>query len=183
MEQLPIKKFHGVGPTTAAKFNSLGIFTGRDLRAQSLEFLDERFGKAGSFYYWLARGIDHRPVRPNRIRKSVGAENTFESDLSELEPMKTALQPILDKVWRYYDQTGVNGRTITLKVKFADFHQITRSRTLTGLVESRSGLEEIALGLLESVFPIGKPVRLLGVSLSTLNTEEKPQSPQLSLSL
>ncbi len=97
--------------------------------------------------------------------------------------MKTALQPILDKICRYCNQTGVNGRTVTLKIRFADFHQITRSRALTGLVESRSGLEEIAIGLLESVFPIGKPVRLLRVALSTLNTEEKPQSPQLSLSL
>jgi DNA polymerase IV len=183
MEQLPIQKFHGIGPATAAKFNALGIFTGLDLKAQSLEFLQERFGKAGSYYYWLARGVDHRPVRPDRIRKSVGAENTFASDLSELEPMKAALQPIIEKVWRHCDQTGVRGRTVTLKVKYADFQQITRSRTVTELIESRTDLDEIAMGLLVSVFPMGKPVRLLGVSLSTLNTEEESQSPQLSLGL
>jgi DNA polymerase-4 len=113
----------------------------------------------------------------------VGAENTFASDLSELEPMKAALQPIIEKVWRHCDQTGVRGRTVTLKVKYADFQQITRSRTVTGLIESRTDLDEIAMGLLVSVFPTGKPVRLLGVSLSTLNTEEESQSPQLSLGL
>jgi len=181
MEALPIQKFHGIGPATAAKFNALGIFTGLDLKGRSLEFLQERFGKAGSYYYWLARGVDHRPVRPDRIRKSVGAENTFSNDLSELEAMKTALQPIIDKVWRHCDQTGVRGRTVTLKVKYADFQQITRSRTLTGLIESRTDLDEVAIGLLVSVFPMGKPVRLLGVSLSTLNTEEEPQNPQMSL--
>jgi DNA polymerase IV len=92
-------------------------------------------------YYWLARGVDHRPVRPDQIRKSVGAENTFSNDLTELEAMKTSLQPIIDKVWRHCDQTGVRGRTVTLKVKYTDFHQITRSRTLAGIVEGRAALE------------------------------------------
>ncbi|WP_262029664.1 DNA polymerase IV [Microvirga sp. Mcv34] len=183
MEQLPIQKFHGIGPATAAKFNRLGIFTGLDLKARSLEFLQERFGKAGSYYYWLARGVDHRPVRPDRIRKSVGAENTFSSDLTELEAMRTALQPIIDKVWRHCDQTGVRGRSVTLKVKYADFHQITRSRTLPGMVKGRAELEATSFDLLSGLIPFPKAVRLLGVSLSALNTDEESETPQLSLAL
>ncbi|MDG2570684.1 DNA polymerase IV [Vibrio parahaemolyticus] len=183
MEQLPIQKFHGIGPATAAKFNRLGIFTGLDLKGRSLEFLQERFGKAGSYYYWLARGVDHRPVRPDRIRKSVGAENTFSSDLTELEAMETALQPIIDKVWRHCDQTGVRGRTVTLKVKYADFHQITRGRTLASMVEGRAALEAASFELLSALVPFPKAVRLLGVSLSTLNTDEESETPQLSLAL
>jgi DNA polymerase-4 len=180
---LPIKKFHGIGPATTAKFNSLGIFTGLDLRAQSLEFLQERFGKAGGYYYWIARGIDHRPERPDRIRKSVGAENTFEKDLDTLEEMKTALQPIIDKVWRYCENSGVRGRTVTLKVKFSDFQQITRSRTLPGMVESRATLDQTVINLLAGQFPFGKSVRLLGASLSSLNTDDEADSPQLKLEL
>ncbi|MBM1174258.1 DNA polymerase IV [Microvirga arabica] len=181
VEQLPIKKFHGIGPATAAKFNSLGIFTGLDLKAQSLEFLQERFGKAGSYYYWLSRGIDRRPVQPDRIRKSVGAENTFEKDLASLEEMTDALQPIIDKVWRYCENSGVRGRTVTLKVKFSDFQQITRSRTLPGMVENRATLDQTGKDLLVGQFPFGKSVRLLGASLSSLNTDEEPESPQLCL--
>jgi DNA polymerase-4 len=113
----------------------------------------------------------------------VGAENTFEKDLLGFEEMKAALQPIIDKVWRHCEQTGVRGRTVTLKVKFSDFQQITRSRTLTGFVESRSGLEQPSIDLLKMLFPLDKSVRLLGVSLSALNTDDEPESPQLSLEL
>ena len=143
-------------------------------------FLQERFGKAGTHYYWIARAVDHRPVQPDRIRKSVGAENTFEKDLLGLEEMKAALQPIIDKVWRHCEQTGVRGRTVTLKVKFSDFQQITRSRTLTGYVESQgSGWSTPASTCCRCLFPLDKSVRLLGVSLSALNTDEEPESPQL----
>lgn len=183
VESLPVGKFHGIGPATARKMNELGIFTGLDLKAQSLGFLQERFGKAGTHYYWIARAVDNRPVQPDRIRKSVGAENTFEKDLLGVDEMKTALQPIIDKVWRYCEQTGVRGRTVTLKVKFSDFQQITRSRTLTGFIESRSSLEQTSVNLLKMLFPLDKSVRLLGVSLSTLNTDDETESPQLSFEL
>ena len=99
------------------------------------------------------------------------------------EQMKAALQPIIDKVWRHCEQTGVRGRTVTLKVKFSDFQQITRGRTLTGFVESRSGLEQPSVDLLKMLFPLDKSVRLLGVSLSALNTDDEPESPQLSFEL
>lgn len=183
VESLPVGKFHGIGPATARKMNELGIVTGLDLKAQSLSFLQERFGKAGTHYYWIARAVDHRPVQPDRIRKSIGAENTFEKDLIAFEEMKAALQPIMDKVWRHCEQTGVRGRTVTLKVKFSNFQQITRSRTLPGYVESRAGLEEASIDLLRQLFPLDKSVRLLGVSLSVLNADEEPESPQLSLEL
>src|SRR5918995_2758119 len=183
VESLPVGKFHGIGPATAGKMNELGIATGLDLKAQRLSFLQERFGKAGAHYYWIARAVDKRPVQPDRIRKSVGAENTFEKDLVTPGEMQSALQPIIDKVWRHCEQTGVRGRTVTLKVKFSDFQQITRSRTLTGLVESRSGLEQASVDLLMMLFPLDKSVRLLGVSLSALNADDETESPQLSFEM
>ncbi len=183
VESLPVGKFHGIGPATAKRMNELGIFSGLDLKAQSLGFLQERFGKAGTYYYWIARAVDNRPVQPDRIRKSVGAENTFEKDLVAPGEMQTALQPIIDKVWTHCEQTGVRGRTVTLKVKFSDFQQITRSRTLTGYVENRSALEHASIDLLKILFPLDKSVRLLGVSLSALNTDDKTEDPQLSFAL
>jgi DNA polymerase-4 len=183
VETLPVGKFHGIGPVTAAKMNRLGIFTGRDLKAQALSFVQERFGKFGAYYYSIARGIDPRPVRPDRVRKSVGAENTFLRDLLEFDEMTAELRPILDKVWTYCEQNGIRGRTVTLKVKYADFRQITRSRSLTGTVDSRSVLEEVSLDLLSALFPIRKGVRLLGVTLSALHTDDEPGAPQLSLGL
>jgi DNA polymerase-4 len=183
VETLPVRKFHGIGPATAAKMNRLGIFTGRDMKAQSLSFLQERFGKAASYYYSICRGIDSRPVRPDRIRKSIGAENTFLKDLTSFEEMKAELQPLLEKVWRHCEQTGLRGRTVTLKVKYEDFRQITRSRSLAAGIESRSGLERVSVELLSSLFPMGKGVRLLGVTLSSLNTVEATETRQLPLAL
>ena len=183
VESLPVGKFHGIGPATARKMNDLGIFIGLDLKAQSLSVLQERFGKAGTHYYWIARAVDDRPVRPDRIRKSVGAENTFEKDLVGFDEMRAALHPIIDKVWGYCERTSVRGRTVTLKVKFSDFQQVTRSRTLTGSIDSRSTLEQGSIDLLTTLFPLEKSVRLLGVSLSALNTDDEPESPQLSFEL
>ena len=129
VETLPVRKFHGIGPATAGKMERLGIKTGLNLRVQSLDFLQQHFGKAGSYYYWAARGIDERPVVANRIRKSVGAENTFPGDLHTYEAASEALKEIVEKVWRYCEGSGIRGRTVTLKVKFANFQRITRSRT------------------------------------------------------
>ncbi len=133
--------------------------------------------------YSIARGIDERPVRPDRIRKSIGAENTFAQDLMSFEAMRAELQPIIDKVWCSCEHSGVRGRTITLKVKYADFQQITRSRSLPEPVGSRSAIEQISLELLSALFPLSKGVRLLGVTLSSLNTEPEPGDPQLALTL
>lgn len=186
VEALPVGKFHGIGPATAAKMQKLGIHTGADLRAQSLEFLQRHFGKAGYHYYWISRGVDERPVRPDRIRKSVGAENTFQTDLFALEEARTELLPIVAKVWRYCDGHGIRGRTVTLKVKYADFRIITRSRTLQVPVSGQAELERLSLALLEGVFPVQKGIRLLGVTLSSLDSEagdDADSAPQLSLML
>jgi DNA polymerase IV len=132
VEGLPVKKFHGVGPATTAKMNRLGIKTGFDLREQTLAFLQRHFGKPGPYYYWIARGVDKRPVRADRIRKSLGAENTFSADIFTFEAACEVLQPIIEKVWRICEGAEIRGRTVTLKVKYADFEQITRSRTSQG---------------------------------------------------
>ncbi|PZR86548.1 MAG: DNA polymerase IV [Hyphomicrobiales bacterium] len=183
VETLPIAKFHGVGPATTAKMNRLGIETGLDLRAQTLLFLQQHFGKPGPYYYWIARGVDERPVRADRVRKSVGAENTFSQDLHAFDPMREALKPIIAKVWRHCQATGIRGRTLTLKVKFTDFQQITRSRTVDGAINSLADLERLSLGLLEPLLPTGKGVRLLGISLSSLTQAQATGRRQLSLVL
>ncbi len=182
VETLPVRKFHGVGPATAKKMARFGIVTGLDLRAQTLAFLQQHFGKAGFYYYWAARGVDERPVRADRIRKS-GAENTFSADLFTYEAARDALREIVDKVWMYCERSGIRGRTVTLKVKFANFQQITRSRTCQMQITTGGELEQLGNALLEPIFPVSKGVRLLGVSLSSLTAEEAEQDREFSLSL
>lgn len=181
--RLPVKKFHGIGPATAAKMQGLGIESGADLRGQTLPFLQEHFGKAGAWYYAISRGIDDRPVQPDRPRKSVGAEDTFAADLFEFEPAKAELVTLAAKVWRYCEERGFSGRTVTLKVKYADFQIITRSRTVHAPIRSEDELRELADGLLEATFPAPKGIRLLGVTLSSLLSGSDEGKPQLSLSL
>jgi DNA polymerase IV len=159
----------------------LGIATGLDLRGQTLAMLQQHFGKAGSYYYWAARGVDERPVRANRIRKSVGAENTFPADLFTYEAARDELREIVDKVWRYCENSGVRGRTVTLKVKFSNFRQITRSRTGQMRIGTRGELEELGCELLAPLFPIARGIRLLGLSLSSLVTEGTDQDRGRSL--
>jgi DNA polymerase IV len=168
VEDLPVRKFHGIGPATERKMTRLGIATGRDLKAQSLEFLQRYFGKAGAYYYWAARGIDERPVRADRVRKSIGAENTFAADLFTYDVAQEALQSIIDKVWEHCQRSGSRGRSVTLKVKFANFRQITRSHTGPTQIRSRGELAERGNALLEPVFPVSTGIRLLGLSLSSL---------------
>src|ERR1700730_5227907 len=149
VERLPVEKFHGVGPATTAKMNRLGIETGLDLREKTLAFLQQHFGKPGPFYYLIARGIDERPVRADWIRKSLGAENTFPADIFTFEAACDALQPIIEKVWRTCEGAEIRGRTGTLKVKYADFQQITRSRTGQALFSTRAEIEQLSYALLE----------------------------------
>src|SRR5258708_17776677 len=154
VEAFPVERFHGVGPATAAKMKELGIFTALHLRAKDEAFLLQHFGKAGRHFYCICRGIDHRPVLPNRIRKSVGAENTFSRDLTSLDDMRAELGPLVEKVWQYCNATGVRGRTVTLKVKFADFRIITRSRSRLVPISEGSTLASISDELLAAQFPI-----------------------------
>lgn len=177
VETLDVGRFHGIGPATKAKMNRLGIVTGADLRAQSMEVLRQHFGKSGPYYYWISRGVDERPVRPDRIRKSAGAENTFSEDVFTSGEAEIELQPIIAKVWRYCERSGIRGRTVTLKVKYADFQIITRSRTLPAAVASHDELAQVSLDLLDALFPVPKGIRLLGVTLSSLGEEAEPPPP------
>ena len=135
-----------------------------------MSFLREQFGKAGPYYYALARGIDERPVSADRIRKSVGAETTFDADLFTLDEARAALGPLIAKVWAYCEGSTVRGRTVTLKAKYADFQQVTRSRTCEEPLGAQAEIEAIVSALLEPLFPVGKGIRLLGVTLSSLGT-------------
>ncbi|ANM07668.1 DNA polymerase IV 3 (plasmid) [Rhizobium phaseoli] len=153
VEALPVKKFHGVGPATADKMHRLGIDTGADLKGKTLEFLVEHFGKSGPYFHGIARGIDERQVKPNRVRKSVGAEDTFSHDLHAYEPARQGLQPLIEKVWGYCEANGIGAKTVTLKVKYADFNQITRSKTVPNLLRGITELEEIISLMLAPIFP------------------------------
>jgi DNA polymerase IV len=185
IESLRIGKFHGVGPATARKMEQLGIATGLDLKGKPLAFLQEHFGKSGAYFFALARGIDNRSVKPDRIRKSVGAENTFFDDLNSLEAAKSALEPIIDKVIRHCDSKDIRGRTVTLKVKYNDFAQITRSRSVALPTRAKGEITRHAHDLLAALFPLERPIRLLGVTLSALDTEplEETDDEQMSLAI
>ncbi|MGI4874093.1 MAG: DNA polymerase IV [Janthinobacterium lividum] len=181
---LAVGQLHGIGPATAARLHQLGIFTGADLRQQPEALLRQHFGKAGGYYYAIARAEDHRPVRPDRVRKSVGAETTFAQDLHAWPDLLAALAPVAAKVWGYCERTGQSGRTLTLKVKYADFQQLTRSRTLPAPVPGAAELERHGQELLAALLPLPKGVRLLGLSLSSLDAGA-PAGPggQLALAL
>jgi DNA polymerase-4 len=166
IEGLPVGKFHGVGPVTAEKLNALGIFTGADLRAKSLEFLERHFGKSGAWYYAIARGEDDRAVEPNRPRKSSGSETTFAEDRWLAADIETGVLEMADDVWSWCEKNQSFGATVTVKIKYADFQIVTRSRTVGGSVTSRAHLRDISLGLVRSIYPIAIGVRLVGVSVS-----------------
>ena len=183
VETLEVGRFHGVGPATREKMNRLGVVTGQDLKSQTLEFLQQHFGKAGAYYYSIARGVDERPVRANRVRKSIGAENTFAEDIVAYEAARAALSPIVAKVWRTIENGPVRGRTVTVKVKYADFRQITRARTCEEPVSSLEAFESVAISLLAPVFPTQKGIRLLGVSLSSLGEPQARTQTQLTLNI
>lgn len=179
---LPVRKFHGIGPATADRMERLGIQTGADLRARPLAFLQEHFGKSGAWYHRIARGIDERAVQPDRVRKSIGAEDTFAQDITEHERAIQEVRALVAKVWRQCAAKGVRGRTVTLKVKYANFRQITRSRTLIAPV-SGPVMEETALALLQPLFPVSMGIRLLGVTLSTLDGDDSVGDAGRQLSL
>jgi DNA polymerase-4 len=183
VESLPVKKFHGVGPATAKKMAALGIETGADLREKSPEFLVEHFGKSGPYFHGIARGIDHRQVKPDRERKSVGAEDTFAVDIADLEEAKRELDPLVAKVWRYCEGNDVCAKTVTVKIRFADFQVITRSRTNPSPFADDDAILGAATMLLEGAHPFRKPIRLLGVTLSALGQKGEAATQQLEFRL
>jgi len=183
LEQLPIEKFFGVGKVTAQKMKSMGIHCGTDLKQLSEVDLIRRFGKSGKFFYHMVRGEDNREVKPNRISKSIGIEDTFETDLREEEDMKRELESLCDKLEKRLLTKSKQGRTITLKIKFEDFTQITRSFTSPFYTNTAEDMKTQIMELLSKVDMQDKKVRLLGVTLSNFyeNDLEKVQNRQLSL--
>lgn len=165
---LPIGRFHGVGPKTAARMNALGIFTGADLVAKDIVFLAQHFGSSAEWYWRISRGIDDRSVKSNRIRKSWGTERTFDSDLTTREELAEALDRIIAINWEGSSARGVRGRTVVLKVKYADFRTITRSHSLPHPVPDHATFAATAHGLLAALLPVEQGVRLLGVTLAGL---------------
>ena len=180
---LPVHKFHGVGPVTADKMNRLGIVTGADLRRESLEVLVRRFGKSGSWYYTIARGEDDRPVAPDRPRKSSGSETTFSTDLTEFPAIESAIRAMADEVWEWCMKTEMYGRAVTVKVKYADFRQITRSRTLALPIRSRDALRDLSVDLVRSVFPPQAGIRLVGVIVSAFRPGSAKEPLQMGFDL
>ncbi|MGB3721784.1 MAG: DNA polymerase IV [Pacificimonas sp.] len=168
VQSLPVKRFHGVGPVTQKRMARLGIETGADLAARDMDFLKANFGKSADYYYRAARGIDDRPVRASRIRKSIGGERTFSEDLLSEEGLSAALARIIDIVWDRVETNEASGRTITLKMKFADFQQITRTQSFAAPVADRATFARVGHDLLTAQLPVAKGVRLLGLTLSGL---------------
>ena len=167
----PKAKFHGVGPKTTAKMRALGIETGSDLRRQTLDFLHDRFGKSRSWYYDIARGRDERPVEPDRERKSLGSETAFPEDRTDPVQIEAGVIAMANDVWAWCEKTNSRGRTLTVKIKWADFQISTRSRSMEMTIETREKLHQVALDLIRSVFPPPKGVRLVGVSLSNFRSQ------------
>lgn len=182
IERLPINKFHGIGKVTAEKMGRMGIYHGKDLKKWAEHSLVDRFGKSGHYYYRIARAVDEREVNPNRIRKSIGAENTFAKDVNTEEEMVQHLQPIKATLLRRMKAADSYGKTCTLKVKYNDFRIITRSKTVSYLIKTEAQLDELIDELINQVLP-DRGIRLLGLSISNLNSEkkEKPDNAQMTI--
>lgn len=172
LELLEIRKFYGVGKVTAEKMYQLGIFTGRDLKDKSLEFLEEQFGKSGNHYYKVVRGIHNSAVKPHRTPKSVGAERTFSENLSSEIFMMERLENIATELEKRLKKSNLAGKTITLKIKYSDFTLQTRSKTLPYFVSDKNLILETSKELLYQE-KLENSVRLLGISLANLNTSKK----------
>jgi DNA polymerase-4 len=170
VETLPVARFHGVGPVTAKKMHALGITTGADLRSRSIDFLRAHFGNAADWYHAIARGEDQRPVDPDRIRKSSGSETTFGRDLIDPAEIEAGVQQMADDVWDWCAKAQAYGRTVTVKVKYTDFQQITRSRTYPAAIDTRDKLHAASRALIRSVLPPTKGIRLVGVTVSTFDS-------------
>src|SRR4051812_45234266 len=175
VEGLPVARFHGVGPKTAEKMARLGIDTGADLKARSLEFLAAHFGSSARYYHDLARGICHREVKADRPYKSVSAEDTFLTDIAEPEALLSELERIGRHVWTRIEGKGLAGRTVNLKVKYGDFQIVTRAKSLDRPVGGVDEFLEMGAALLRSLLPPVKAIRLLGLGLSGLGESNRPR--------
>jgi DNA polymerase IV len=179
LEKLPVEKFHGIGKVTAERMRTMGIRTGADIKKLSEIELAQCFGKSGRHYYRIVRAEDNRPVNPNRIRKSIGAERTFFEDISDIEKMKERLLPIIETVFNYMAKHENFGRTVTLKMKTPDFKIISRSKSFGGEIRNLEALQNATFELLEGSRDEIEAVRLLGISVSNLEKEMKGEGVQL----
>lgn len=179
IDQLPIQKFHGIGKVTAERMHKMSINTGADLKRISQVELVRRFGKVGLHFYKIVRAEDDRPVNPNRIRKSIGAERTFSNDLTELDEMKEKVLYLCEVVFNAMTKKDNFGRTLTLKVKYANFEVITRSKSTGGEIKDLNFMQQNALKLLEDNIKAEDRVRLLGISVSNLSKEQITGGVQL----
>jgi len=168
---LPIGRFYGVGEVTERKMKALGVETGEDLHRQSLDFLVRHFGSSGPWFYGIARGIDERPVNPDRERKSSGSETTFEEDLMDTDRIEAEIAALADKVFGWCERAQAFGRTATVKIKYADFEQATRRRSLPGVIADAATLRGVAQELVRSIYPLRAGVRLLGVTVSSFEAK------------
>ena len=181
MEDLPIEKFFGIGKVTANKMHELHIFKGSDLKKKSLDDLIKLFGKSGNYYYNVVRGIHNSEVKPHRIQKSVAVEETFWENLLDEEAVFKQLKIISEELEIRLSKKEIKGKSLTLKIKYKDFTQYTRSKTQEVYFDGNLDFYETAQKLWE-LRPFDKPVRLLGLSLSNLNISEKKQiSVQLKI--
>ena len=168
---LPVRRFFGIGPRGAEKMTGLGIETGADLAACDIAFLRQHFGAQADYLYRAARGIDLRRVKANRARKSVGTERTLDKDISSGAALREVLARIIELTWTRIEKSGSHGRTITLKLKYGDFSQLTRARSLPQPVASKTEFAAIGHALLDELLPLAQPVRLVGLTLSALDDE------------
>jgi DNA polymerase IV len=178
---LPVAKFHGVGPVTAARMQRLGIQTGADLRTKSLAFLQQHFGKSAAWYLGIANGEDDRPVVADRQRKSPGSDTTFERDLTASAEIEAGVEAMSDDVWAWCDKAKAFGRTVTVKVKFADFQQVTRSRSFPTVIAGHDLLRRASVELVRQLLPTAKRVRLLGVTVSNFDQAPADAGEELPL--
>ena len=179
VQTLPIEKFHGVGKVTAKKMKTMGIQTGADLGKWSEERLVAEFGKVGRYYYAIARGQDERPVNPNRIRKSIGAERSFYPDLSDTNEMASALKQLAQQVEKRLHSANKTGCTVTLKVKYADYQQVTRAKTEAKPITTATEIDAVAQRLFWDTIEGDRKVRLLGITISGLRGKDDPIAEQL----
>jgi DNA polymerase-4 len=181
IESLKIEKFFGIGKATSERMHKMGIFTGKDLKKRSVEELVRIFGKNGEFFYKIARAQDDREVNTENIRKSYSREQTFDTDIDDLHMLKEKIEKIAVPLWKGINRTGFKGKTVTLKIKYTDFIQVTRSKTITHFADDYQLLLTIVFELLEKEFPLRNKIRLLGIGLSNANEETKNQPQQLTL--
>ena len=182
LEELDIAKFYGVGKVTVAKMYNLGIFNGKDLKNKPLEFLVEHFKKSGAHYYDIVRGIHHGKVKPNRIRKSIAAEQTFINNLTSEVYMLEKLDDIAEELERRLKKSKVSGKTVTLKIKYSDFTMQTRSKTLPYFITDKALLLETVKALLYQE-KMQNSVRLLGISVTNLNINTKEKENVIDIQL